>query len=409
MKLLSDLLDLNKLQKHIDDGFVKATKHPTLPLGIYNYTQAAAFAQLQGLQEVQPGVMVLTNRTIWGDGVIDYCRGLIVNTETGEIVSRPFKKFHNLNTSHIPETNIDVITTHFINESPIVTEKMDGSLGILWRFENEWGIATRGSFVSDQAKWATNWYKSQIDQGKLRLFETSEWTPLFEILYAENRIVVEYPFEGLVLLGMVNKHDGREQPPENLKLLGEMRGFTDKLIVPIYGKKPVNKFEDGLPTDEKNREGYVLSWPVEGKDPLKVKIKFDEYVTLHKIVTGLSPKAIWEILSQGGQDTAFMEKTPENFKKWANSWVDKLARQYNEIYFDAAQIFNGRVVTDGLTSREQRKLTAKYFTEQTMSDPELRSILFLMYDGAEADQLNDAIWKMIKPRGDDKSFRTDGE
>ena len=46
------------------------------PLDIYNYTRATVHEN-------------------WWDEVTSICRGVIINRETGEIVARPFEKFHN--------------------------------------------------------------------------------------------------------------------------------------------------------------------------------------------------------------------------------------------------------------------------------------------------------------------------
>lgn len=73
-------------------------------------------------------------------------RGLILNKTTGEIVARPFDKFFNW------------FERGRFSRSPImqVYEKLDGSLGILYRTEDgELRIATRGSFDSEQAQYAT--------------------------------------------------------------------------------------------------------------------------------------------------------------------------------------------------------------------------------------------------------------
>ena len=58
----------------------------------------------------------------------------------GRIVARPFKKFFNLSDGR----------TDITGEYEIY-EKMDGSLGILFFYEGEWILASRGSFTSEQA------------------------------------------------------------------------------------------------------------------------------------------------------------------------------------------------------------------------------------------------------------------
>ena len=385
MTKLNDILDVDLLQKHIDERLVGVQLHPTLPLAIYNYTQRAAFGG------------------VWGDGTIDYCRGLIVDRESN-IIARPFKKFHNLDTAGIPETNAENIAVHFRDFPPNITEKMDGSMGILWRFENEWGIATRGSFTSDQAKWATKWYSEKIISGEMELFNTSEFTPIFEIVYPDNRIVVKYDFEGLILLALVNKHLGYEQAQGIVELLGSYRGFKDNYIVKNYGRQDGDfRKKNPLPDSEKNREGYVLTFDNGvNEPPLKVKIKFDEYCTLHKVVTGLSPKGIWELLSQGNKD--FIKGTPEHFVKWAQQWIDKLESKRIELIMDAFEIFDRK-------PNGSRKEVAEYFKLETdkRAKEHLLGILFMLYDERPVVQRDEAIWKLVKPRGDDKSFRQDGE
>ena len=60
---------------------------------------------------------------------------------------------------------------------------------------------------SEQAIWAKQWIQSECD---LSVFEKG-WTYIFEIIYADNIVVIDYPFEGLVLLAVTNA-DGVEIP-----------------------------------------------------------------------------------------------------------------------------------------------------------------------------------------------------
>ena len=75
---LFDYVDREKLMQQIADGMVKEQVHPSLPLRILNYTPKAQFTP-----------------EAWNE-VTDKCRGLIFDSQTGEIVARPFSKFWNL-------------------------------------------------------------------------------------------------------------------------------------------------------------------------------------------------------------------------------------------------------------------------------------------------------------------------
>jgi RNA ligase len=180
------------------------------------------------------------------------------------------------------------------------------------------------------------------------------------------------------------------------------------------GIPAVTKFEKTLAeaaADKKdNAEGYVLTYPSTG---LKVKVKFEEYVRLHRILTGLNPKAIWEMLAlnQGDAVDSILNDTkmPSGFIEWFGGWVGKLRGEYAEIVKQATEVYDGRpdgcaVGAGGLEDvRLWRKAMAAYFTKT----PRLASVLFSMLDGKSYSEV---VWKMLKPRGDDiTTFKKDGE
>src|SRR5262249_39056207 len=98
-------------------------------------------------------------------------RGLILNAKTGEVVALPFPKFFNWGENGR--------TT----DSPIkfITEKIDGSLGMLYRANGTYRIATRGMFDSEQAIWATRFLHEHFQLDGLE----DELTLLFEMIYPE--------------------------------------------------------------------------------------------------------------------------------------------------------------------------------------------------------------------------------
>jgi RNA ligase len=111
---------LEKLNKYYEDGLLYKQVHPTLPLTIWNYTEKVQYENL------------------W-DEVTLMCRGLVTD-DKGDIIAKPFKKFFNIEEGkYTPTENFEVF------------EKMDGSLGIVFWYEGQWILATRGSFTSDQA------------------------------------------------------------------------------------------------------------------------------------------------------------------------------------------------------------------------------------------------------------------
>lgn len=371
---LEALLDVKELEQLAHDRFVGCQRHPTLPLRIYNYTQHAQFENK------------------WG-GAIDFCRGLIVDDENN-IVARPFKKFHNLQTSNLPETWEENLPQTL----PTITKKYDGSLGIYWKYDGDFGVATRGSFTSDQAQWATKWLKARLQHGFVDNVLPQYTTPLFEIIYPENRIVVKYNFEGLVLIGLVDIRDGFEYGPNVLR---------DNAL--YNGVRVAEEIKENLTTlkaaNIENEEGYVLTYSKgPHSSPLKIKVKMADYLRLHKIVTGMNARSVWELLSSG-TGTGGFEHTPEHFQKWLASWSEKLNREFNEIYIKARNAFRDRPICPiGENPRAYRARFAEYLRYTVPM--EFHGILFAWLDNKDPLPI---IWKSIKPRGDDATFRTEGE
>jgi RNA ligase len=124
----------DKLEKYITDGLIEVNKHPDLPLYIYNYSRKVQYEQL------------------WDEVTLE-CRGLILDNE-GNIVAKPFGKFFNFEEDPNIDWDCDYVW---------VQEKMDGSLGILFHYADEWHMATRGSFKSDQAERGMEILKSKYD------------------------------------------------------------------------------------------------------------------------------------------------------------------------------------------------------------------------------------------------------
>jgi RNA ligase len=380
---LKDVLPVDLLLKHIEDGVIRKQVHPDYPNQLYilNYGEAAQFDR------------------IW-DAATNVCRGLIVAVmpEGDVVIARGFNKFHNYNTDYIPETQ----DANLPNVIPLATQKLDGSMGLPYYWDNKWWVATRGSFASNQAKWATEWLRHNYPFFSAGSFST----PVCEVIYKENRIVVDYDFEGLVLLGFVELATGYELGRLFCEDWARVKNF------PI-----VKKFDKTLAEcaaeNNLNEEGYVLTYD-KGRDapPLKIKVKFADYVRLHRILTGLNPKAIWEMLEAGQNeaiDAILTDPTmPAPFIAWFGGWVEQLRSRYDAMERAALDVFNSRHFKGQWAtppSKEAlamvRKATALYFQKT----PELCSILFAMLDGKNYTPI---IWDRLKPKATD-TFKKDGE
>src|SRR5258708_5514757 len=97
--------------KYLDTGLVSVAHHKEFPLSLYTYGRKAV------------------HEDVWNQ-VTTRCRGVIINRDTGEIIARPFEKFHNMGSRRgtSPEYyNIIDPNNPFLSQ-PVVWEKMDGFL-----------------------------------------------------------------------------------------------------------------------------------------------------------------------------------------------------------------------------------------------------------------------------------------
>lgn len=364
---LTEYLDEAKLCEHINNRVVNTQHHHYAPLVIYNYGQKAQF------------------ENIWDD-VTCKTRGLIVDQSSGEIIARPFQKFFNLGTAWRPETD----ETNLPPMLPEITEKLDGSLGVLYRVNGACAIATRGSFASDQAAWASAWYSKILSKAKW----PDGWTPLFEIIYPDNRIVVKYEWEGLALLGMVNIETGEEMPYLELEPIA--RHNDCKLV-----RRVDSTIKECKAENTENAEGYVLTWNLGHCPPLKIKVKFLDYCRLHKLLTSISPKAIWVMLKAGQPFDELMDGTPSHYQEWVNYWKNGLQAAYGRIEQKAQMIYQSCPLPKDGVDKESRKALAEFFT---MGDRKsVSGVLFKMLDGQPYDEV---IWKMCRDKTrDQEPFR----
>lgn len=354
MPHLFEILDADEYQRTLDARYIKVQKHPTLPLLIHNYTDAATWDEH------------------WTDVTLS-CRGLVTHAETGEVIARPFRKFFNHDQALAPQLH---------PEEPVtVMAKADGSLGILVPTEEGPIVATRGSFLSEQSAWATAFYREKYSG----FTPNPAWTYLFEIIYPGNRIVVDYgSLEDLVLLGAVDIQTGASVPLE------DAAAGWEGPVVQVF---PFTTLAEVLDTPEMdNAEGFVV-WH-SGRDE-RVKIKFAEYKRLHKLLTGINSKHVWEILAAGDDPVTVFASAPDEFHGWLKGQVDSLSAAHAQAVALAHQEY--RKVLASLPEGFDRRTFAESIARHPM-----KTHLFLLLDGRSVDE---PIWKSLKPVNGGDSVR----
>ena len=341
---------LEKLNEYFEKGLVYKQVHPTLPLTIWNYSEKV---QYEGL---------------W-DEITLQTRGLVTDND-GNIIVHPFKKFFNIEEGkHTPTEEFEVY------------EKMDGSLGILFFYEGKWIVVTRGSFTSDQSVKAQELLRSKYIVESI----PKGYATLFEIIYPENRIVVDYgDEEKLVVLGMTSRVSGKEMDYNSLLNVHNESGMS---VVKKYdGIKDYKQLKEMVKNDQ---EGFVVKF----SNGDRVKVKGVEYLRLHKIMGNLSTTAVWEVLSNGGDMENLLKDVPDEFYKKIKTYVQDLKYGFFQISERAGKLHDG--FRYGKYGDRDSELTKKEFAEFVFNqDKVLQPVMFSMWDGKPYDHI---IWRIIKP------------
>lgn len=360
---IQDILDYTVYEESLRLGYIQTQTHPSLPFTIHNYSKSCTWDAKWNFE---------TNswELGWNEATLA-CRGLITNSETGEVLARPFLKFFNNNQPGAPV--LDLL------DEVIVTDKVDGSMGILYPIDKEgnYAIATRGSFASDQAVWGTEiWNKKYADS----FAPNPSWTYLFEIIVPQNRIVIQYKdMEDLILLGAVDIASGEDIP---LELACE--GWTG----PVVNTFPYKTYGEALMApDRDNAEGFVL---FHKSSNTRVKIKQAEYIRLHRILTNVNRKAVWEILVAGEDPVEIFSDAPDEFHAWLKSTINSLNDEFNEVKEKAILAYH-EIINSLPTDYSRRDYAAIASTKH-----EFKKYLFLLLDDRDISPI---VWEEIRPVG----------
>ena len=326
---LHELLPPEELAAALEAGHVARKSHPELPLSIYTYTRTCQYER------------------VW-NRVTTRCRGLVADDATGEIVALPLPKFFNVGEHESGQPYAPSLP----DEPFEVYDKVDGSLAVVFHYAGRWRVASKGSFVSVQATWA---------QRLLDAKDTSGLVPgvtyLAEILYPENRIVVDYGDRRDVVLLAAFAKDGTEvalaEAAAGWRGIGSV--VTVRPAVPLaelLAMTEGNRLPGGHAATGTDAEGFVLRFA----SGVRAKAKFAEYVRLHKVLTGVTERDIWrghgiqrfaglpakqvaqalncsaeDVVASGGRPLdALLEQVPDEFDAWVRGVVAGIDKQVED-------------------------------------------------------------------------------
>ena len=351
---LHEILDVPSLERAIKDKLIMMRPHESAGLFILDYSVSAQYAR-NWTHEIRT------------------CRGLIISGLPSDpdtyVVARPFPKFGNIG-EYGPTSSFGELPLHLPFEA---TDKLDGSLAITYFDGEKIALSTRGAFHSDQAKAASALWQKRFSDVAI----PDGVTLLFEYVAPWNRVVVAYEQEDLVFLGALDIRSGADVS------FDAWHGTRAR----VFGSSNFDELVEIAKNDPNpSDEGFVIRFVPE--DPstqsVRVKLKYAEYLRVHKLMTEISSITIWEHLSEGKSLALMLEDVPDEFYEFIRETSDSLTRGYAALVAGATALYEEVKDLD-------RKSAAAIVTGQREIDS---SLVFGLLSGYDIS-LN--VWRLLRP------------
>ena len=316
--------------------------------------------------------------------ILRECRGLTFHKD-GRILTRKFAKFFNVNEK--PETQSNLLDW---SQPHVVLEKLDGSMITpLW-------LGDMDDINADELRWATKMGMTDVAKPVEAFVANnphyarwvvglmaSGFTPIFEWCSRQQKIVIDYPEDQLVLIAIRNNSTGLySSHPEMLK--AEQSGIA--VVRALEGNAENIEQFMAEAKDLEGAEGYIIRFD----DGHMAKVKGAWYVQIHKTKDILQhEKDVLQLIFEDRIDDAkgFMDaEDRERVERYEKALALTIEQKAAELTAVAASL-----TTEGMTKKE--------FVERvrllTLQDQE-QSILFRVFDGGSAaDTIRSIIAKHI--------------
>lgn len=268
-------MNIEDVQKEVEEGRVRSSSHNELPLSIYCYTEETQYDKK------------------WNN-INRYCRGLVFDN-LGRCANHPFPKFFNY--EELSEEEKAKFEPHRLQT---VCAKEDGSLILVFWYIERWIISTKGSFHSDQSIIASKMLKAHPT-----FFSSADKssTYLFELIGPSNVNVCRgYKRDELILLAI--RDDDGDSSWEEVCHFAKDNSFQTPKLFPAWSEE---FYLDLKKNPNPNVEGVVLL----NADGDRCKVKTELYVSLHRLMTNLTDRSVFEMWLSGSHEN--IEGIPDEF------------------------------------------------------------------------------------------------
>lgn len=271
------------------------------------------------------------------DGFYSESRSVVIDIENDCLLMTPFRKFRNL--GECENTSLEVIEEK-IKKAKVVefSNKMDGSMQCMRYYRDKlWLTGTESLSPKKSWRLKDGYDLASRNFGYQKMCkENPDKTFIFESITMKDVHVVKYTpeQEGLYLIGVRDVNTGVESSYK------EVLEYAEKYNIPAT-KTFNTSLVDVLNNLDKKKsdeaEGFVLNI-----DGFKVKIKYDDYVKMHGILSTITaPNLVLKAIADNSYDD-FLGKIPNAYRSLVHD-VSNVAFEYvekmhslNNYYFEIA-------------------------------------------------------------------------
>lgn len=245
--------------------------------------------------------------------VVQQSRGIILDEANNwQIISYSYDKFFNYSERFATEIDWDSATVY---------DKLDGSLMVLYYYEDKWQVQSSGAADGSGKVYGFKFSFAELfwrvwQELNYTLPQEIDYCFSFELLTPYNRIVVKQNENNLVLHGVRNIKNLQEENPQ---VWAEKYGFN------LVKSFPLSSLPDILKSAEKlealDAEGYVIC---DAKFN-RIKVKSPKYVAWAHFHSSFSTRKMIQIILNNEGDE-FLSYFPE-WKKF----YDQISDRYQQL------------------------------------------------------------------------------
>ena len=266
------------------------------------------------------------------DGLLRYCRGIVLERDTGKLVLNPYKKFFNID--ELGECSEERIT-RLVENGTIVefSEKLDGSLIVGRWYGGDFLLTSSGQIESARSKQLATAYELLTDNIKKMMMNYPKLTFMFELISKDDPHVVKYDgADRLVLTGIKSTTSEYTLSYKETIKIGEMYGVPHTTV---FDLKLGSVFEMRKTKKATEGEGFVANI-----DGYRVKIKYEDYFRAHSAFSALTPNKIVRAVIDGeveelklwcSGEEEFIDEVAEKVGRFVNIKDMLIKKYYNTI------------------------------------------------------------------------------